>query len=117
MSEELADCDRVLAVLCELGPVVRDPLFVVEPASRMRDRHRHRRQPLRGGIDDDHGAGLPGLACLLVSDSAPEIDDLLTAVIDTTRAAQLSASSEVLGECVVHSFEAATGVSFDGDVS
>jgi hypothetical protein len=56
---------------------------------------------------------LPGLACLLVPDAAPEIDDLLAAEVGTTGAAQLAASSKVLGKRLPHCLEAAADVPLD----
>ena len=112
--EELADGDALLALLRELRPVPAHPLLVVEPAARVGHRHGHRRQPLGGRVDDDHGVSLPGLASLLVSDSAPEIDDLLAAAIGAAGAAELLAVSEVVGKRVAHCLVAATDVSLNG---
>ena len=48
-----------------------------------------------------------------VSHTAPEIDDLLAALVHTAGAAQLMAPSEVLGERVAHALESRAHVSFD----
>ena len=103
----------LLAVLRELGPVVRHPFFVVEPAARVRDGQGHRGQALGGRVDDHHRVPLPRLAGLLVSNAAPEVDDLLAALIGTAGAAQLPASSEVLGKRLAHGLEAGADESFD----
>ena len=94
--QELADGDSLFALLRELRPVRAHPFLVVEPAAGVGDRQRHRGQPLGGRVDDDHGVLLPRLAGLLVSDAAPEVNDLLAAMIGTAGAAQLPAASEVL---------------------
>ncbi len=78
--EELADGDSLFALLRELRPVRAHPLFVVEPAAGVGDGQRHRGQALGRRVDDHHRVLLPRLAGLLVSDTAPEVDDLLAAV-------------------------------------
>ena len=113
MGEQLADGDLLFALLRELRPVRGHPLFVIEPAARVGEGERHRGQALGGRVDDHHGVLLPRLAGLLVANAAPEVDDLLAAVIDTAGAAQLSAPGEVLGERLAHRLEATTDVSFD----
>ena len=100
--QELTDGDALFALLRELRPVRAHPFFVIEPAARVRDGKRHRGQALGGRVDDHHRVLLPGLARLLVSDTAPDVDDLLAAVIGTAGAAQLAASSEVLDERLAH---------------
>ena len=104
--QELADGDLLFALLRELRPVRAHPLFVVEPTARVGDGERHRGQALGGRVDDHHRVLLPRLARLLVSDTAPEVDDLLAAVIGAAGAAQLAASSEVLGKRLAHGLEA-----------
>ena len=111
MREELADGDVVLALLRELRPVPAHPLLVVEPAARVGDGHGHRRQPLGRRVDDDHRVPLPGLTRLLVSDSAPEVDDLLTPAIGAAGAAEFVAMSEVVGKRLAHRLEATSYVS------
>jgi hypothetical protein len=59
VGEQLADRDALLAVLRELGPVARDGRVVVEVASRVGDRDRHRGDALGGGMDDDHRVFFP----------------------------------------------------------
>ena len=92
------------------GQYAGDALFVVQPSARVGDGERHRRQPLGGRVDDDHRVPLPGLARHLVANPAPEIDDLLAAVIDAAGATQLVAAREVLLERVAHGLEAGTDV-------
>src|SRR5579859_1553591 len=104
--EELAHGDLPFALLRELRPVRRDPLFVVEPTSRVCDGERHRRQAFSGGVDDDHGVLLPRLARLLVSDTAPQINDLLAAMKGAAGSPQLATPNKALGERLAHSFEA-----------
>ena len=79
----------------------------------MGDGERHRGQALGGRVDDHHGVLLPRLARLLVADAAPEVDDLLAAVIGAAGAAQLAAPGEVLGKRLAHGLEAAADVSLD----
>jgi hypothetical protein len=47
---------------------------------------------------------------LLVPDTSPEIDDLLTMVIDGAGATQLAASSEILDKRLVYRFKGWTDV-------
>ena len=79
----------------------------------MGEGERHRGQTLRRRVDDHHGVLFPRLAGPLVADAAPEIDDLLAAVIGTAGAAQLPAPGEVLGERVAHRLEARADVPVD----
>ena len=111
VGEELADSDLPFALLRELGPVSGDSLFVIEPAAGMGDRQGHGGQALGGRVDEHHGAPLPRLACPLVPNTAPEVDDLLAAVVGTARAAQLPALYEVLGKYLAHGLKAPTDVS------
>ena len=109
--QELADGDALFALLRELRPVRAHAFFVVEPAARVGDGERHRGQALGGRVDDHHRVLLPRLARLLVADTAPEIDDLLAAVIRAARAAQLVASREVVGKRLAHRLEPRTDLS------
>ena len=102
MREQLPDGDALFALLRELRPVRADPFVVVEPAPRVGDSKRHRGQALGGRVDDHHGVLLPWFARLLVPDTAPEVDDLLAAMIGAARTAQLPAASEVLGKRLAH---------------
>ena len=110
MSEELADGDFLFSLLGEFRPIRAHPLFVVEPTLRVGERQRHRRQTLGRGPYQDHGVLLPGLARLLVSDTAPEVHDFLASVVDAAGAAQLSASSEILNKSLADGLEAAADV-------
>jgi hypothetical protein len=98
VSQELADGDLFLALLRELRPVPADRRFVVDPAARMGNGQRHRRQALGGRVDEDHGVPLPRLARRLVSDAAPHVDDLFASEVGAACAAQLASPGEVLGE-------------------
>jgi hypothetical protein len=69
---------------------------------------------LGADVDDHHGVLFPRLACLLVPNTAPEVDDLLAAMISTSGSAQLSAASEVVSKCLVHGLKAMTDVSLNG---
>ena len=93
------------------GQYAGDPLFVVEPAAGVGEGQGHGGQALGGRVDDDHGVLLPRLARLLVADAAPEVDDLLAAVIGAAGAAQLAPPSEVLGKRLAHGLKAAADVS------
>src|SRR5690606_2625941 len=77
----------------------------VEPAARVRERERHGSQALGGRVDQDHGAFFPRLAGRLVARAAPQVDDLLAAVVGAAGAAQLAASEEVLDERIARRFE------------
>ena len=79
VTEELADGDRLLALLREFRPVPADRRFVIKPAAGMGEGHRHRGEPLGGGPDEDHGVLLPQLARPLVPNASPEVDHFLGA--------------------------------------
>jgi hypothetical protein len=113
--EELADGDRVLALLRELRPVAAHTFLVVEPATRVGDGEGHRGQALRGRVDDDHRVLLPRLTGSRVPNAAPQIDHLLTVVIGAAGATQFPSSSEVLGERLAHRLELAADVPFNRD--
>ena len=51
---------------------------------------------------------------LLVANAAPEVDDLLAALIGAAGAAQLPAPCEVVGKRLAHGLETAADVPFDG---
>ena len=104
--EQLAHGDRVLAVLRELGPVARDRRVVVEPAARVRDRQRHRREALGAGHDDDHRVLVPRRVAVGRAAAAPQIDDLLAAPVGRDGGADLAALGEVALELDAHFFEA-----------
>jgi hypothetical protein len=91
MCQQLPHSDPRLAVLRELGPIGRDPLLVVEPPARMRDRQRHRRQTFRGRVDDDHRVAFPRLARELVADTAQRSTAFSPCNVGATRAAQFPA--------------------------
>jgi hypothetical protein len=61
-------------------------------------------------VDDDQGVPLPALACLFVADTAPDVDDLLTAAISAAGATEFPASDEVVREGLANSLEAGTDV-------
>ena len=92
------------------GQYVADPLFVIEPAARVGEGERHGGQTLGGRVDDHHGVLLPRLAGLLVPNAAPQVDDLLAAMIGAAGAAQLTSPGEVLGKRLAHAFKAAADV-------
>jgi hypothetical protein len=104
--QQLPDGDRFLAALGELRPIAAHAFVVVEPASRMRERKRHRSEPLGGGVDDHHGVLLPWLAGGLVADAAPQIDHLLPAAIDAACRPELVSADEVLNEGFADRLEA-----------
>jgi hypothetical protein len=112
MGKKLADGDRPLALLRELGPVRGHARVVIQPAAGMGKGQRHGSQPLGGGVDEHHRVLFPGVPRLFVADPAPEIDDLFAVQIRRTGAAQLSTPGEVFGKGVAHGLEAADDVSF-----
>ena len=113
VGEQLAHGDLVFALLRELGPVGGHALFVIEPAAGVGDGERHGGQPLAGRPDEHHRVPLPRFARLFVANAAPQVDDLLAAVVGTAGAAQLPASSEVVGKRLAHGLKARTDVPLD----
>ena len=79
----------------------------------MREGERHRRQTLRGRVDQHHRLPFPGLPGPLVADAAPQIDHLLAAVIDTTCATELTPLCEVFSKRLPDRLEATTDVTVD----
>ena len=106
VAEELAHGDRALAVLGELGPVLGDRRVVVEPAARVRDRERHRREALGGRDDDDHRVLVPRRVAVGCAAATPQVDDLLAAPIRGDGGADLAALGEVALELGAHLLEA-----------
>src|SRR5215208_271743 len=98
MGEELAYGDLLFALLRELWPVDGDALFVVQPAARMGDGQGHRGEPLGGRVNDDHRVLFPGLTRRLVSNTAPEVDNFLAAIVGAAGATELPTLREVLFE-------------------
>jgi hypothetical protein len=88
-------------------------MLVIQPAARVGNRERHRRQPLGRRVNDDHGVALPWIAGCLVPDTTPQVDYLLAAHVDAAGATQFPASCEVLLEGIVHGFESASDMPFD----
>src|SRR5215204_5408827 len=111
MREQLAHRDRLLAILGELGPVLRHSRVVIQPAARVSDCQGHRRQALGGRVDHDHRVPCPRLPGLTVPSPAPEVDDLLAPGISATRAAKFCAVTEVLLKCRPYGFKSWTDVS------
>jgi hypothetical protein len=62
VSQQLPNGDRLLAALGKLRPVGADAFLIIEPATGMRERKRHRREALGGGVHQDHRVLLPRLA-------------------------------------------------------
>src|SRR4026208_569524 len=115
MREQLADGDALFPLLRELRPVGANVLLVVEPSSRVGDGQRRRRQTFARRVDHDHGVLQPRLAVLLVSNTAPEINNLLAAMVRTAGASQLPAPNEVLGERLAHGLETVGDASSNAD--
>ena len=103
----------LFALLGELRPVRCDALLVVEPAARVGDRQGHRGQALGCRVDQDHRVLFPRLAGRLVPHTAPQVDDLLAAVVHAASAAQLVAPREILDERIAHGIKAATDMSLE----
>jgi hypothetical protein len=69
----------------------------------VRERHRHSRESFRGRVHDHHRVAFPRLARPLVSDTSPQVDDLLAVHVRAAGAAELVAPIEVLDERLAHS--------------
>jgi thiol-disulfide isomerase/thioredoxin len=110
VGEQLADGDLLFPMLRELGPVPGHWLFVIEPAARVGKRERHSGQTLRGRVHHHHGVLLPGLTGVLVSNAAPQVNDLLATLIGTAGAAQFTPPNEVLYESLAYCLEATADV-------
>src|SRR5262245_54281742 len=108
--QELAHRYSFLPLLREFGPVRGYPFFIVEPTTRVGDGERHRSQALGGRVDDHHRVLFPGLARLLVPNTAPKVHNLLSAVKGTASSAQLATPNKVLDERFAHSLKAAANV-------
>jgi hypothetical protein len=113
MSQQLPHGRVLFADLSELGPIIGHALVVVEPAARMRQRKRHRREALARGVNDDHRVLLPEGAARRVANPAPEVDDFLALPIDAASCAELAAPREVLQKCRANRLVAATYRTFD----
>ena len=96
------------------GQYADDPLFVVEPPSRVGHREGHRGQALGGRVDDHHGVLLPRLARPPVANTTPQVDDLLASVVHAAGAAEFVASSEVVVKGLAHGLKPRTDVSLYG---
>src|SRR5688500_111082 len=108
MCQKLTDRNSFLALLRELRPVRAHTLLVVEPSARVRNGKGHRRQTLGRRVHDDHRAPFPGFARLFVSDAAPDVDNLLSALVRTAGPTQLAATGKVFGKRCTHALEPAT---------
>src|SRR6187200_325754 len=95
MRQQLADGDPFLPILFELRPITTDSLVVVEPAARMGERHHHRRQTLGGRVDDGHRVFLPRFTADAISHTAPQVNDLLTVLVDATSTTDLAAMRKI----------------------
>jgi len=103
--EELAHGDLGFAVLRELGPVTRHRRIVIEPAARVRQGQRHRREALGAGHDDDHGVFVPGRVALGRAAATPQIHDPFTAPVRRNGGADLAPRDEVVRKLGAHRFE------------
>ena len=106
VTEELAHGDRALAVLGELGPVLGDRRVVVDPAARVRDGNRHRRQTLGRRVDDDHRVLVPRCVAGGRAAATPQVDHLLATPVRSDGGADLAALDEVAIELGTHLLEA-----------
>ena len=105
VTEQLAHGHAVLARLREFRPVGGDALVVVEAAARVRQRQRHRRQPLGRRVDQDERVLRPRCARASVTHAAPQVDHLLAAAVRRAGSAQLAAFGEVSLELRPHELE------------
>ena len=95
-----------LAVLREIGPVLGDPSVVVDPAARVGDGDRHRRQTLGRRVDDDQRVLVPRLVAVGCAAATPEVDHLLATPVRGDGGADLAALDEVAVELLTHFLEA-----------
>jgi hypothetical protein len=114
--QKLAHRYSVLPLLREFGPVRGYAFFVVQPAARVRDGERHRSQAFRGRVDDHHRVLFPSFACFLVPNTAPEINDLLTAVIGTTGPAQFVPPYKIPGKRFPDHFKSSADLPLNAEI-
>jgi hypothetical protein len=86
VAQQVADGDALLAGLCELGPVLGDRVVVVEQAAVRQHVQRRRRDALGGRERHGERVLFPRVTGR-VARAAPDVHDLLAAVIDAHRAA------------------------------
>src|SRR5439155_10568920 len=94
VAEHLADRNRLLAVLGELGPVPRDWRLQVQLAAVREHMRAERRRALRRRHDDIHRFALPRRTRLGVSDTAPKVDDGIAVDDHADRGADLATIDE-----------------------
>ena len=106
VTEELAHSDGALAVLGELRPVLGDRCLVIDPAARVRDGDRHRRETLGGRVDDDQGVLVPRCVPAQRAAAIPQIDHLPATPIRGDGSADLAPLREVALELNTYLLEA-----------
>ena len=116
VTEQLADRGPLLAGLGELRPVGSDPLLVVEPAARLRERHGHGGHALRSREHEGHRVLLPRGASGAVPNAAPQVDDSLAGLVDAAGRADLTAMPEALDEGLAHGLPARCDRPLDRDL-
>ena len=113
VSQQLANRYVALSRLSKLRPVVGHAFVEFEKAARVCDGKRHGGHALRAGEHHDERVLLPRVTRLRIASPTPEINDLLTILVDRNRSAELSAQPEILGEGGTHGLEAAAHLSVD----
>jgi hypothetical protein len=107
--QHVADGDPFFARLCELRPVGRNPLVVVDEPPVHHDVHQRRGHTLRGGEARRHGVGFPGVA-LRVARAAPQVDHAFAAVVDAQRGSA-GRGGQLLSELAGHASEGRVEIS------
>ena len=111
--EQVADRDRFLVRLRELGPVLGDGCVEVELAVLHELVRADRGRALRGGEHHDHRVGLPRPTGLLVGDATPDVHHGDAAVVGRERGAHFETVGEVLLERLENVLEAGRGPTVD----
>jgi len=105
MTHQLTDGHVLFACRCELGPVGRHGLVVVEFAFLHQPSDADGRRALGGREDDDGGLFPPWFIRLVIRGATPNVHDPLTVDVHTGRGAGLVAVSEIVYEYLGHRFE------------
>src|SRR6185437_12544669 len=99
MRENVADEHALLAGLRKFRPVVCNRRVEIDLAAVDQDVHTQCAHALDERIHDDDRVFLPRLGASEVLMAAPEIDNLLSVLVDTDGGADLAPSAEIIGKC------------------